>query len=167
MALTVTPGAADADSYATLTEAATYVTDFRAQASAAWAALDDTGKEVALRQAALHMERIDWSGARASLTQALAWPQYGHDRWGSGEIPRAVKFAQVELAIWLVDNDPTTAETGDQYSSVQIGELKFAFRDPAGRGGVLDAAPDTFHGLLAGLVRASAAGGGGVVSLVR
>ena len=78
MALTVESGSgsATADSYISLTDAATRHTNL---GNTAWAALaSDTVREQYLRRATEYMEgayRLRWKGYRKTATQALSWPR--------------------------------------------------------------------------------------------
>lgn len=105
-------GLADADSYASLADAAAY---HESVGNAAWAALDsDTVREQLLRVATYYMVetyRTMWAGTRMTSTQALDWPRYevpmvdapGGDYWAayypSNEVPAAVKRACAVLAL--------------------------------------------------------------------
>ncbi len=104
MALTVTPGSASADSYATLTEANTYHGD---RGNVAWAGADAL-KENALRRAAVWVDinyRTRFSGARTNdRDQALEWPRLNaYDAADvfivDTEIPIEIKHAQMEAAL--------------------------------------------------------------------
>lgn len=106
MALTPETGAglSDADSYASLVEAAAYHT---AIGNAAWAALaSDTIREQNLRKATNYMEQRygqAWKGQRVFSTQALSWPRVyvvANDFEVAGDIvPQAVKNACMELGL--------------------------------------------------------------------
>ena len=69
-------GSATADSYISLTDAATRHTNL---GNTAWAALaSDTVREQYLRRATEYMEgayRLRWKGYRKTATQALSWPR--------------------------------------------------------------------------------------------
>lgn len=111
MALVTTPGAVNADSYASLAEAVAHVGTLTFAGK--WPATD-AAQEALLKQAALKMETLTFKGTRAasSESQALAFPRTDlFDRDGyplaSDTIPRNVKVAQIELAIWLAKKDRT------------------------------------------------------------
>jgi hypothetical protein len=111
MALTLnaTPGAADANSYATVDEADAYheallyATD--------WTAATTATKEAALVWATrLLDEQCAWRGTKTINEQALRWPRGGvYDVDGVGidneVIPPAVKGATAELARHLIKSD--------------------------------------------------------------
>lgn len=74
MALVVTPGASNADSYAALADADAY---FTARGVAAWTGTD-AAKENALRLGTAYLDnayRDRWIGVRVNQDQALAWPR--------------------------------------------------------------------------------------------
>lgn len=116
MALTVETGSgsATADSYISLTDAATRHTNL---GNTAWAALaSDTVREQCLRRATEYMEgayRLRWKGYRKTATQALSWPRnfvylepFVHGAVGSYPylvsdtiVPNEVKNACADLAL--------------------------------------------------------------------
>lgn len=70
-------GLPDADSYASVADADRQLA---ALGVADWAKLDDSDKEIALRNATRFMRtnyRLRWAGRRLYHTQALDWPRYG------------------------------------------------------------------------------------------
>jgi len=104
MALVVTPGAANADSYASLATAASYAT---AVGSTAWAGTD-ASKEAALRRATSWLDGAyagRWPGFRVNgRSQSLEWPRVGaYDaeiEWiDSATIPVEVVNATCEAAL--------------------------------------------------------------------
>lgn len=102
MALIVTAGAADAESYCSVADASSYHT---ARGNAGWTGTDAV-KEAALRRATDHMTQTyaeRWKGERASSTQALDWPRYsvvvdGYEL-DSDAVPVAIQRACAELAL--------------------------------------------------------------------
>ena len=127
MTLVTTPGAVNSDSYASLAEAVAYVGTLTFAGK--WPSTE-AAQEGLLKQAALKMETLSWKGTRASsvATQALAFPRlglYDQDGYtiGSDEIPRAVKNAQIALAVWLAKKD----RTGDPSpASLKVGSLEIS-----------------------------------------
>lgn len=100
MALTTTPGATDADSYATLAEFET-----RATAMGWTLTGDDAAKEVNLRRAAIYLDgAYEWTGIKATDGQALQWPRFLDEEdkesqyFDTATIPPAIKQAQMEVA---------------------------------------------------------------------
>ena len=105
MALVTTPGAADANSYATVLEAEAHIATLTF--AKGWPTSND-GIEAVLRQAFTKINTLSLKGTRAASEedQAGAFPRVGlYDRDGfaiaSNVVPRAVKAAQIDLALWL------------------------------------------------------------------
>ena len=106
MTLTTTPGATNADSYASLAQALAY---HAAIGNATWAASTDALREPALRRATIWVDnsyRARWKGQRGvnGRSQALDWPRYGvldSDGWyvDSATIPLEVTNATNEAAL--------------------------------------------------------------------
>lgn len=110
-------GRADAESYASVSDATTYHTA-RGRA-ASWAAVTD--QEAALRLATAYMEqayRLRWKSFRVTSTQALCWPRawvqtpdapYGYGSFAAyipnNVIPTEVKQACMELALKTVSGE--------------------------------------------------------------
>ena len=89
MALTTTPGASDATSYASLTEAEAYMATLVHKD--AWTEATDPAKEAALQQATRLLDTLTWKGRKATAEQALAWPRTGvTDRDGYEVDPAAI-----------------------------------------------------------------------------
>lgn len=112
MAIIATPGAANANSYVTIDEADAYFA-FRFGAGA-WQALSSANKEVALRHATQSIDQQRLRGYQVQDTQALAFPRYIPGSWDasglvspSTDIPRAVKDACCEEALWLAQHSST------------------------------------------------------------
>lgn len=136
MPLIVTPGAANADSYATVVEFKAYC-DARGISYPA-----DTVIEQRLRKGADYLVTVyrdRWAGTRTSTTQALDWPRYDvpmKDGPGYGEvasyypndeIPEAVKRANIEAA-----NRAATDLIPDQTQGVKrkrVGEIEVEYQD--------------------------------------
>ena len=117
MALITTPNAANADSYATLAE-------YTARAAAfGWTLADtDAANEVNLRRAAMTLDTsYAFRGIKETEAQSREWPRIHNIGYGSslffdpypiraGEVPTAVKDAQMELAFALQSGfDPVAA----------------------------------------------------------
>lgn len=184
MALVTTPGAANADSYVTLTEFNTYCDKTNRGVSGT-----DGELEGFVRKGVSYLEnqyRGRWVGIRANQTQALAWPRVNGFRGVSGgiieplydidgfeiptdAIPQQIKDAQCELALLAfagVDMQPRL-ERGGAIKSIgkSVGPLR---KDIT----YMDGAPaeDRFlaiEGLLRGLVNSTPGSSSGNVRLVR
>lgn len=181
MTLETTPGAANADSYASLEEANAY---FTARGNATWTGTDEA-KETALRRGTAYLDnvyRTKWRGRRSTETQALAWPRIDGVRgWGyplldldgfdiqSDSVPAQVKNAAIEAALITLSGaalEPTL-ERGGQIKSISkgVGPLNKSVT-------YMDGAPSVdrytaIEGLLRGLVTGTPGASSGNVRLVR
>lgn len=136
MALITTPAAANADSYATLVEAAVYLAG--SPYAASWEAASAEAQEWAMRTGALRIDAIPgaWTGAASTETQALGWPRIGMaNRNGfaiaSGEIPAALKNAQIEYAKQLLESDLTATNSvaAQGITSIKAGPVALTFKE--------------------------------------
>lgn len=185
MTLVTTPGASNADSYASLAEADAY---FLARGVTAWTGAD-AAKEAALRRATSYLDnqyRDRWIGVRTAQAQALAWPrvdggrgryrgftQYLTDADGfdiaSDAVPVQVKQAAMEAALLILGGaslEPTLTRGGaiaSYRSRVDVIEEETTYSPAA-------PAVDRYlaiEGLLSGLVTSQPGASGSVVRLVR
>ena len=133
LTLVSTVGTPDANSYVTLDEANAYASTL--VFPGLWATASDEQKKAALIQAARLMNSLGWKGQRFDRYQALAWPRcdgyshrgtaegyvYDQDGFAIGwsDIPAAVKSAQAEFAIRLIEKDRAT----DSKPGMQIGSI--------------------------------------------
>lgn len=185
MSLTVTAGASDADSYASLADANAY---FTARGVTAWTGTDDA-KEAALRRATTYLDnqyRGRWVGVRYVETQALAWPRVDGSGGAEGRatcplydvdgfviaydaIPMQIKNATIEAALLIVGGSSLepVLEHGGQIKSVgkSVGPLRkdIVYQDgasPVDRYVVIE-------GLLRGLVKSTPGASVSMVPLVR
>lgn len=103
LALVATPGAANANSYATVVEADAYAS-YRV-GGAAWATLTPDQKIQALVTATGDIDTLEddpgFLGERTDGVQALAWPRTGTD-YDDDELPGTLVFATIELAMSYV-----------------------------------------------------------------
>lgn len=140
MTLTVTPGSASADSYATLAEANTYHTD---HGTTLWTG-SDALKEQAMRRATVWLDftyRSLWPGLRTDgRDQALSWPRSAaQDAEGVvipiDEVPSEIKDAQTESALReLVTPGSLSPDyvASTRVLSVSVGPIKQTFADVGG-----------------------------------
>lgn len=142
MAIIATPGAADANSYVTQAEADAY---FAARfGSATWTALSGSDKETALRHATRNIDTNRLRGWKVTETQALEFPRYRpnwQDELGvvypANEIPKAVKDACCEEALWVASHASTGGQSPRQQlqaegvQSFSVGDLSESFAAPA------------------------------------
>jgi hypothetical protein len=153
--LVATPGAADANSYATVEEADAYY-DSRLYADG-WLA-SGVNKAAALAMASRLLDGFftwtgdaatqrqssrlpryaffTWTGAPSTAEQALCWPRQGmYSRNGyliaSGEIPNALKNATAELAGQLLTADRTVDNDIEAMgiTSLKAGPVSLSFKD--------------------------------------
>lgn len=139
MTIIATPGASDANSYCDVTFADAYfATRFN---STAWTNASVPNKETALIQATIMLDSMfDWIGDIFNINgqssgQALRWPRYNaYDPDGryldTATVPKQVKQAQCEMAIFLIEN-PTY--TGDirEVDRVRISSIYVDFDNAA------------------------------------
>jgi len=122
MTLITTPGAVDANSYASLVEAVDYVSTLTFVKG--WPSTEAEQEKV-LKQAFVKMNTLEYKGRRSASAelQAGAFPRYGlydADAYpvASNVVPKAVKIGQIELAMWLgkknrnVDRAPARLKIG-------------------------------------------------------
>lgn len=109
LTLVTTPGASDANSYATVAEANAY--NDSVMAPEVWTEADVPTKNRALVTATRLLDaHVPWAGQRAFVGQALMWPRYGvfaarDANWLISHyvIPQEVKNATAELARRLIE----------------------------------------------------------------
>jgi len=149
MAITIhhTAGAANANSYISLTEANELIEGLVADDDViAWEAgsTSDDYRNRALYTAAQRIDRERFLGARATDTQAMQWPRTGvrkpdtyintysvgfpfritTDYFTDTEIPDQIKKAQVVLAAYLNNNKDGLGLSGlEDYKNIKVGSL--------------------------------------------
>jgi hypothetical protein len=137
MLLVATPGAADANTYATLAEADSYHEGH--VKSSAWA-VPSGEKAQALVMAARILDAMPgaWTGVASSETQALGWPRVGMvNRNGfaiaSGAVPSELKSAQAEFARQLLAEDTTESSVvvAQGITSIKAGPVALTFKQRA------------------------------------
>ncbi len=150
MAITLnpTPASNTANTYATVTEADAFAEALFDVDASAWTSIEETDRKNALlvRAARLLDTRVEWVGERSTTTQVMEWPRlwvrrpgggtYDGGTYGSVEIPKAVKDAQITLAAWLASrattgDDPFGLAGTSALSSLSVGPISLEFRDAA------------------------------------
>ena len=171
VSITATAGAANANSYLTLTAAQAIVDGMVEDADVtAWASATTDQKNRALYTATQRLDRERFLGARATDTQALQWPRTGvrkpdtyvntyatgfpfrisDDYFTDEEIPDQVKRAQVVLAVYLNNNKDGIGLSGlEDFKSVSIGSISIT-PDKTGAVGA-DRVPPLLERYLTGL----------------
>jgi hypothetical protein len=136
MALIATPGAVNANSFETLAEFNTYLSErlFSETASAA----TDAKKEAALIMSTRLISRwFIWNGTVWTQTQSLPFPRIGLVN-GNGQpipegvIPQELKDAESELAIVLLNagtSDPTQSSDTAGISKLKASSIEITFKD--------------------------------------
>ncbi len=134
MALVTTPGAADANSYATIAEADAYHTGHLY--ASGWNSAASGVKEAALVMATRLLDAMPgaWTGAASSEVQALGWPRTGMlsrngFEIGSGIIPNNLKNAEAEFARQLIGSDLTESNSivAQGITSLSAGPVSLSF----------------------------------------
>lgn len=140
MTLIVTIGGETSNSYVTLEEATSYLTEYRLYATE-WteAAGGDLDREAALRWATVLIDSyFNFSGTINTKEQALRWPRYG--AFDSDNrlieqtlIPQDIKNATAELAYELLKRDRSEEPglLGQGFREAKIGSLEVKLDDRA------------------------------------
>lgn len=131
LVLDVTVGGSAANAYLSRAEADAYF-ESRLYATA-WTGATGANKDIAIVWATRLLDRsIDWIGYVTTALQALRWPR-ANALSADGililndVIPKQVKEATAELAMWLLQKD-RTAETGREgIRAFSVGKLSFQF----------------------------------------
>lgn len=130
MALITTPGASDANSYVSVSDASEY---FRLSYNrTAWANAGTSDKERALAEATRVLDTyVQWFGDIASETQALRWPRSNViDQDGraiaSDTIPKPIQNLTCEMAYQILNNSGFDVTEND-IDRVKIGSLDINF----------------------------------------
>jgi len=123
-------------SYVQRTDANTYfATSFN---DAAWTALSDAQKDLALQVATRNLETLQWYGTKCDADQALQWPREvaadgSCDATVCTTIPDKLVEATCELALKLHSNQsvfidgPESTTTGTYVSKQRLGELEVEY----------------------------------------
>lgn len=168
MALTVEDGTglANAESYASVSDADTYWLNRPVSALAApWAAATTGNKEASLRTATAYLDAsYAFKGTIATDEQALQWPRVEVYNSRATEltdvVPTKVIQATIELAARALSGDllPDTTR-GGQVKCERVDKIEVEYMDGAPAG--------TQYPFISGLLTGLTTGGNGVVSLGR
>mgnify|MGYP006290185843 FL=1 len=134
-------GKSDAESYISVADADTYVTNYRG-ATHAWLSLDNTTKEVLLRRAALYLDTHylnRWKGHATTSSQRLQWPRIDAvtaSGWylDYDSIPEVLGYAQVEAAIRFnedSENVQPDLTRGGKVKSEKVDVIAITYMDGA------------------------------------
>lgn len=132
MSLTIEDGSgvADANSFVTVAEATAY-----AEARGLSLPATDAEKEQLLIKAADYLLSVEdrFKGERVAADQALSWPRKDVYLYGSleplpdNQIPKALKNAQCQLAVDLVNNDLQPTDQGKEVQTETVGPLSTTY----------------------------------------
>jgi hypothetical protein len=166
MALDATPNGSSADSYVSVSDADAYHATHLYATD--WTSATEANKEIALKMATRILdEKTDWSGSRATSTQALAWGRTNVTDDGqavsSTIVPQPIKNATAEFARNLISNDLTGDAQGKGLTSLEVGSIKLNF-DKTDTAGVL---PSIVQEMLRGWGTIHARAKFGTVAVVR
>lgn len=123
-------GKSNADSYVSAADATTY---HAAYGNAAWAALTDASKEVALRKATRYIDtHYKFRGTKKLSTQALEWPRYDYATDDIDETwpPLRLKNACCELAFLSLTNDLYAVQSDRAITEQTVGPITQKFSSP-------------------------------------
>jgi hypothetical protein len=142
LVIDATPLGANCNSYISLADADTYVTDRVTEATkvTAWDALTDAQKSQLLVRATEILDSIvSWYGDRYSSDQNLKWPRVNvvidgwYDRYRSTDttFPPPIGYATVEMALFINEQDGAIKEDNDNalYDEVAVGPLRIDFNN--------------------------------------
>lgn len=157
--LNATPGDASANAYVDLAGANSLL-ETRGFATE-WTDADDEKRKAALVWATRILERLEWDGGIASTTQALRWPRFGaYDEDGrefaSNAIPKPLKDATAELALYLVKEDRTEDQGTVPITEAKVGEVAVKFG--VGQAGGTNPIPQGVLDMVAPLLRCESHG---------
>jgi hypothetical protein len=122
----------DATSYADVAFADDYV-EANIHASADWLALEEEDKQRLLVRSSKVLDfRFKWNGQRVDQDSGLKWPRAGvYDEDGfqiaDDVIPRILKEATVEFAVYLMSDDWTAPRENDQFKEIQVDVIDIKF----------------------------------------
>lgn len=136
-------GKADAESFATAAELASYAIKYGITVPD-----DDEANEGLLRQSALQMQVMNWKGCKTTATQALSWPRKGAEVDGeilpSDYIPARIQYGQMALAaeIYADQLAPPEQTKGAVIKERVEGAVEVQYAEVKNSGKVLPAAPE-------------------------
>jgi hypothetical protein len=126
-------GVANANSYASVSAADSYVAD---RGIAGWTALSSTIKQQSLVNATDYLEatyRSAWKGNRVSETQSLSWPRFNvivdGFNFPSNVVPTQVVNACIEMAIRASVGETLLADQGQRVRREKIDVIEVEYQD--------------------------------------
>lgn len=145
-------GYADSNSYVSVADADDYFV-IQPTSDAVWNPLTSTQKEQYLALATRYLDqKVDWRGEIADEDQALRWPRtgaYTRDQIavGSTVVPKPVKAATCELALYLISNDPNAGQDVDKLKKIVVDVVEIEYQEGAGQPKI----PSLINSILYGL----------------
>lgn len=125
--------------YTSVQEANDYISNHYTEDSAErkrWETLSDNDKNVYLTNAFESIEKLNFNGRKAVPGQETAFPRLPYQYGRLEEVaPKSVKFAEMELALWLSDTKRTAKSKRrkelieDGVTSFSIGDLSESYSD--------------------------------------
>lgn len=128
------------NSYVSLAEALSYATDVVMDplVGPTWDNLDTDVKAKYLINATRTIDNLfEWIGDKYSRDQKLNWPRTNAwvQTWllSSVDVPDPIKWATIEMAIWLMQNDGVMPQsTNFALDKVAVGPIKIDFNEATG-----------------------------------
>lgn len=124
----------DANSFVSVVEADDILAiDFRKTPE--WNALVEEDKQLMLAAATRYLEdNYLWYGRKVEPDQPLAWPRYGMEDKermciAPGVIPKELKRAVAQLAVWLRTNDGNEMLDGEGIRRFRSDDIEIEFQD--------------------------------------
>ena len=94
-----------------------------------WESLSDNDKNVYLTNAFESIEKLNFNGRKAVSGQETAFPRLPYQYGRLEEVaPKSVKYAEIELALWLSDTK-RTAKTKKRKELIEDGVTSFSLGD--------------------------------------
>ena len=119
------------NSYVTVSDADNYINaHYRSnnKLRKAWEGLDEADKIASLLSACADIEALPFGGRAMVAGQAMAFPRLPYQYTRAAEIPERVKHAQVEFALWQLD-DTSTAQAEQRQALQAQGVESFSVGD--------------------------------------
>ena len=166
MAVTLQPDPtlAGFNSYCSRAEANEYLLERRLHGST-WDSCPN--KDAALLWATRELDRLNWTGYRATSSNRHEWPRSGVTDVGSTEIPDQVKDACAELAFYLAAADRASPSTQEEFDEITVGPIKLKYRESSTGRELTSEMPDTVRALVRRFLAAGASSSGANRKAVR
>jgi hypothetical protein len=140
LVLDSTPFSPTQNSYASASEVNAYVQNRLVSATlqTSWDNLDAPVQAAYIVNATRALDNIcSWIGVQYSRDQLLRWPRT--NAWIENfqldvtTTPTPVKEATAEMAVWLMSNDGSALEQGNEaYNRIQVGPIRIQFNENSG-----------------------------------